>query len=130
MSHYHAVVWLDHSEAHVMHFNREEVESFVAHASDKHPHLHHKRGAVGSGHRAEDAHYFGEIARLLGGAQEILVLGPGSAKLEFVKHVHKHAHDLVDKIMGVESSDHPTDGQIVAHARKYFLAKDRMLGNT
>ena len=61
MSHYHAVVWLDHTEAHVIHFSRDDVQTFTAHASDKHPHLHHKRGSVGSGHRAEDAQYFGEV---------------------------------------------------------------------
>ncbi len=127
MSHYHAVVWLDHTEAHVIHFSRDDVQTFTAHASDKHPHLHHKRGSVGSGHRAEDVQYFGEIVKLLGGAQEILVTGPGSAKLEFVKYTHKHAASLVDRIMGVESADHPTDGQIVAHARRYFAAKDQML---
>ena len=82
MSHYHAVVWLDHTEAHVIHFSRDDVQTFTTHASDEHPHLHHKRGAVGSGHRAEDAQYFGEVVKLLGGAQEILVTGPGSAKLE------------------------------------------------
>ena len=71
MSHYHAVVWLDHTEAHVIHFSRDDVQTFTAHASDKHPHLHHKRGSVGSGHRAEDAQYFGEVVKLLGGAQEI-----------------------------------------------------------
>ena len=26
MSHYHAVVWLDHAEAHVLHFSREDVQ--------------------------------------------------------------------------------------------------------
>ncbi|MBL8532301.1 MAG: translational machinery protein [Betaproteobacteria bacterium] len=126
MSHYHAVVWLDHTEAHVMHFSKDEVEKFTAHSSDKHPHLHHKRGSVGSGHRAEDAQYFGEIVKMLGGAQEILVVGPGQAKLELVKYVHKHHHDLVDRVLGVESVDHPSDGQLVAYARKYFDAKDRM----
>lgn len=127
MSHYHAVVWLDHSEAHVMHFSKDDVEKFVAHSSDKRPTLHHKRGSVGSGHRAEDVHYFAEIIKLLEGSQEILVMGPGNAKLELVKYVHKHAHDYVNRIIGVETADHPSDGQIVAHARKYFLAKDRMI---
>lgn len=127
MSHYHAVVWLDHTEAHVMHFSRDEVEKFTAHASDKHPHLHHKRGSVGAGHLNEDAHYFDEIVKLLGQAQEILLVGPGNAKLELVKHVHRRHQGLVDRIMGVESADHPSDGQVVAHARRYFAAKDRML---
>lgn len=126
MSHYHAVVWLDHAEAHVMHIAPDDVEKFVAHASDKHPHLHHKRGSVGSGHQGEDAHYLGEVVRLLEGAREILVVGPGKAKLELVKYVHRHHPGMVDTIIGVESADHPTDGQIVAHARKYFEARDRM----
>jgi len=30
-------------------------------------------------------------------------------------------------VVGVESIDHPTDGQLVAYARKYFVAKDKML---
>ena len=32
------------------------------------------------------------------------------------------------KIIGVETVDHPSDGQLVAYARKYFLAKDQLLG--
>jgi stalled ribosome rescue protein Dom34 len=130
MSRYHAVVWLDHTEAHVMHISRDEVEKFTAHASDKHPHLHHKRGAVGSGHRAEDAEYFAEIIKLLDGAHEILIVGPGSAKLELVKYAHKHHVPVADRILGVETADHPTDGQVVAQAKKYFIAKDTMLGKS
>ncbi|MBI1397662.1 MAG: translational machinery protein [Betaproteobacteria bacterium] len=126
MSHYHAVVWLDHSEAHVMHLAPDDVEKFTAHASDSHPHLHHKRGSVGAGRNAEDKHYYDEIVRLIGGAQEVLVVGPGQAKLELVKHVHVHHQDLVKRIVGVETADHPSDAQVVAHARRYFDAKDRM----
>jgi hypothetical protein len=30
------------------------------------------------------------------------------------------------KIVGTETVDHPTDNQLVAHARKYFRTADRM----
>jgi hypothetical protein len=30
-------------------------------------------------------------------------------------------------VIGVETVDHPSDAQLVAFARKYFVAKDRML---
>jgi hypothetical protein len=30
-------------------------------------------------------------------------------------------------IVGVETVDHPSDGQLVAYARRYFKAEDRML---
>ncbi len=129
MPHYHAVVWLDHAEAHVMHFTSEDVEKFSAHASDRHPHLHHKRGSVGAGHQAGEPHYFDRIAALLAGVGEILVVGPGSAKLELVRHLDRHQPELGAKVLGVETVDHPTDAQVVAHARKYFIAKDRMLGH-
>ena len=33
---------------------------------------------------------------------------------------------LKKKVVGVETIDHPSDGQLVAHARKYFSAADRM----
>jgi stalled ribosome rescue protein Dom34 len=127
MAHYHAVVWLDHSEAHVFHFTPEEVEKSTARATNARPHQHHKRGSTGSGHAAEDHAYFEHVVGLLKGAQEILVVGPGSAKLGLIKHVHAHHHDLDSKIVGVETIDHPSDGQLVAYARKYFLAKDRMI---
>ena len=61
------------------------------------------------------------------GAQEILVVGPAKAKLDLIKHIHKHHQDMVSNIVGVETLDHPTDGQLVAYARKYFHAKDRMI---
>ena len=61
------------------------------------------------------------------GVPEILVVGPGQAKLEFIKYVHDAAPDRADHIVGVETLDHPTDNQIVAHARTYFLKADRML---
>ena len=127
MSHYHAVVWLDHSEAHVLHITADEVEKLIVQPAKTHTHLHAKRGMVGSGRQAEDHHYYHAVVEALTGAQEILVVGPAQAKLQLVKHIHSHDPAMSDKVVGVETVDHPTDGQLVAYARKYFVAKDRML---
>ena len=127
MSHYHAVVWLDHSEAHVMHITAEDVEKSVVLPGKVKHHLHSKSGSVGSGRKAEDKDYYHAVAEALKGAQEILVVGPAQAKLLLIKHLHAHDQALADKVVGVESVDHPSDGQLVAYARKYFIAKDRML---
>ena len=127
MSHYHAVIWLDHSEAHVFHFTPDDVEKLTAQSTNPRPHQHHKRGSTGSGNAKEDHAYFEHVTGLLKGAQEILVVGPAKAKLDLIKHIHKHHQDMVPKIAGVETLDHPTDGQLVAYARKYFHAKDRMI---
>lgn len=74
-----------------------------------------------------DKDFFHRVAQALAGAQEILVVGPAQAKLQLVKHIHAHDAAFVPKLIGVETVDHPTDAQLVAYARKYFRAKDRML---
>lgn len=129
MVHFHAVVWLDHSEAHVMHIAPDDVEKSVIHPAQPHHKLHAKGGAVGSGRMAEDQHFYHAVVEALKGAQEILVVGPAQAKLQLIKHIHAHDPAVAKKLVGVESVDHPTDGQLVAYARKYFVAKDRMLGS-
>lgn len=122
----HVVVWLDHTEAHVIHFNRDASEAEHIKSSGK-PHLHVKAGGNGgSGHAAEDKHYLEAVTNAVKDAEAILVVGPGSEKLALVKYMMKHHHTVADKVVAVESSDHPTDGQLLAHARKYFVASDRM----
>lgn len=128
MSHYHAVVWIDHAEAHVMHISPDDVESSIVRPAKPHQHLHNKRGAVGVGRAPEDQHFYHEVVDALKGAQEILIVGPSSAKLNLIKHIHSHDARLSDKVVGIESVDHPTDGQLVAYARKYFAAADHMRG--
>lgn len=131
MSHYHAVVWIDHKEAHVMHISPDDVEACVVRPTKPHRHLHNKRGAdkggaVGSGRAPEDDGFYHEVVEALKGAKEILVVGPASAKLNLIKHINSHDHQLSDLVIGVETVDHPSDAQLIAYARKYFNAADRM----
>ncbi len=65
--------------------------------------------------------------RGLGRATDILITGLGQAKLELIRHVYAHDHDVVKKVVGVETVDHLGDGKLVAFARNYFVAKDRTL---
>ncbi len=127
MSHYHALVWLDHAEAHVMHISPDDVEASLIHPKREHHKLHSRVGTLGDGRAPEDQDYYHRVAEGLKGASEILIVGPAQAKLQLIKHIHSHDPDLVSKVVGVETVDHPTDAQLVAFARKYFLSKDKML---
>ena len=69
--------------------------------------------------------YYDEIVEALSGSDEILVLGPSTAKLELIKHVNKRYPAVGERIIGVETVDHPTDRQIVAYARQYFDVVDQ-----
>ncbi len=120
----HAVVWIDHHEAKVFHLDSENPEPSTLNAPKAHVLRHPKHGETS--HPADAQHFFHDVARALADADEILVVGPATAKLELIKHVHKHDHMLVPRIVGVETVDHPTDGQLAAYARKYFRAADRV----
>jgi len=125
--HYHAVVWIDHREAHVFHFSPTDVERLVLHPDHPTRHIHHKANSIGSGHAAADNDYLHAVAESVADAGEILITGPASAKTELVKHIHNHDPRLMSRIVGVETVDHPSDGQLIAFAKKYFSAKDRLL---
>lgn len=127
MSHYHALVWLDHVEAHVMHISPDDVEKSLVQPNHQQRKLHSRVGTLGAGRAPEDHDYYHRIAEALHGASEILIVGPAQAKLQLLKHIHAHEPGLVKSVVGVETVDHPSDGQLVAFARKYFLAKDMML---
>jgi peptide subunit release factor 1 (eRF1) len=59
-------------------------------------------------------------------AGSILITGPANAKTELVEYIRLHDPKLAKVIAGVETVDHPTDAQLVAHARKYLKAADRL----
>ncbi len=126
MAHFHAVIWIDHREARVFHFNPAEVDKLVVHPHDPTHHIHHKANTNGSGHAAEDEDFYHRVVESVVDAGAILITGPANAKTELVKHIHHHDAALIDRIKGIESVDHPTDGELVAHARKYFKAEDLM----
>ena len=121
----HVAVWIDHHEARIFHLDPEQIEETTVKAAH---HLHHKhpKGEGTHEHPEDTKRFFHEVASKLEGTEEILVVGPSSAKLEFIRYVHKHDHAVEPRIVGVETVDHPTDGQLVAHAKAYFKRTDRM----
>jgi hypothetical protein len=124
VNHSHAVAWIDHHEAHIIHFNLDETEASTVKPRDPPRHLHHKSGAVGSGHDKPDATYLGAVASALADANEILIAGPSNAKLELVHHA-----EVAKKVVGVETVDHPSEGELLKFAHKFFAAADRMRSN-
>jgi stalled ribosome rescue protein Dom34 len=125
-NYYHALVWIDHREAKIFHFDAEHSHEVVVRNSHAHQNLHHKANSVDSGHVAMDKEYLRRVVAEMAVAKAILVVGPGSAKTELRNFVQASRPDVASKIHGVEPLDHPTEGQLLAHGRKFFVADDRM----
>ncbi|SKA33932.1 hypothetical protein SAMN02745126_05433 [Enhydrobacter aerosaccus] len=130
MPHSHAVVWLDFKEAHIFRFDPDDVHHERIRAHNPYRKVHHKAGAIGAGHAHSDQDFFKEIAQVLDGATEWLLVGPGYAKNDFLHHVEAHEPALKDSLVAVEPMDHPTDGELIESARCFFKAADRMLPNS
>jgi stalled ribosome rescue protein Dom34 len=128
--HFHAVIWIDHHEARVFHFGPAEVDQLVLHPERPTRHIHHKANSIGSGHAAEDHAFLHAVAQSVAEAGAVLITGPANAKTELVKHIHRHEPNLMNAIAAVETVDHPSDASLVAYARKYFQAADRMRPQT
>ena len=120
----HVAVWIDHQEAKIYGIDAKNVDAIKIDA----PHHVHRYPTVTAEHNhpADAPHFYADVVRALEDAQEILIVGPGNAKLGLIKYVHKHHPALEPKVIGVETVDHPSDGQLVAYARQYFHASDRI----
>lgn len=123
MSLKHAVVWADHQAAQVLRFDAEHVEEHKVRAR-----VHYTRQHE-SGVRTEHE-FFGKVCDELEGVDEALVTGSHTAIADFRHYVEKHRPHVAPRIAGYEVVDHPTDNQLVALARRYFLQHDRMKGIT
>jgi stalled ribosome rescue protein Dom34 len=125
-SHFHAVVWIDHREARVFHFSPKDVERLVLHPDNPTKHIHHKADTIGSGHAPASKAFLHAVAESIADAGAVLITGPAGTKTELLKHIHQHDPKLMRAIEGVETVDHPSDAQLVAYARKYLKAEDRL----
>ena len=117
----HAVVRIDHQSAQVLQFDAEHVQ-----ADRVQVHTHHT-AQHGSMVRTEHE-FYGHVADALAGVQEVLVVGAGMAPTAFRSYCEKHRPATGRRIVGIEVVDHPTEPQLVALARRYFVAHDRMSG--
>ena len=125
-AHYHAVVWIDHREARVFRFSASDVDRLVIHPDHPARHLHHKANSIGSGNTPEDHDFLKRVADVVSDAGAILVTGPANEKAELIKHIRQHSPALMEKIVAVETVDHPSDRQLVDHARRHFR-EDHMM---
>jgi len=120
----HVAVWIDHKDARIFQIHPDKVDEQVV-AAPHHVHDRYSGRPEGVKNHPEDAQrFFHEVARSLEGCDEVLIVGPSTAKLAFLTYIQKHDHALGPKIVGIETVDHPTDGQLAAYAKTYFNRTD------
>ena len=121
MTMFHAVVWIDHQSAQILQFDAEHVQAQKVKAHSHHTAQH------GSTVRTEHE-FFGHVCDALVGIPEVLMTGPRTGLADFDHYVRKHRPEIAGQLVGSEIVDHPSENQLVAMARSFFLKHDRMAG--
>ena len=120
MTTFHALVWIDQQEAHVLMFDREHVEAQRIKSRSHHKH---------QGKSNDSSELFTDVAKALQNVHEVLLTGPGQARDHFRDWCLQHQPGVSKVIVGSVASDHPTDPELVSLARQYFKKFDRMGAN-
>ena len=115
--HRRAVVWIDHLTAKVFAMGLRGETSMTVHARLSSSHLHHHANTIGSGHVGQDPAFLAAITKAVEACDEVLLLGPGTEKTVLMHYLRSSRPELV---LRMETSDHPTDEEIVAIGRKHF----------
>ena len=112
----HVIVFIDHHKATVLRLDGSQPDTLTTdsqHLIGKNPH--------GSGA------YFSEIVHAVRDDREILIVGPGTAKTEFMSYLEGHDQHVHARVVGIETVDHPTNNQLIALARAAFKAIDQTI---
>ena len=113
----HVTVWIDHDEARLFHIDAETFSEQTVRAPNRHVHRHPKGSAAEHRHPADAHQFFAAVLGELEGAERVLVVGPSTAKLQFIHYAYQHNRTLEPRIIGVEtveSSDRRTAGRLLA----------------
>ena len=124
MSFQHIVLWMDHHEARIFGLAPNLVHKSKV-KNDRH-HFHRDHDSLGSRHE-RDRTYFAAVSEALAETPEILLLGPGPARTEFLAWLQDHCPAQVKHVLGNAACDDIADEELVAKGRHFFHAADRML---
>ena len=81
------------------------------------------------GREVRDQHeFYAQVCTALAGIAEVLVTGSNTSLTDFKHDADKHQSALTARLVGYQPVDHPSDKQLVALARRFFVKADRMAG--
>jgi stalled ribosome rescue protein Dom34 len=112
-----AVVQIDHHHAQVVRLDGEHAQ---VERIKEHEHFTRQHGSeVRTEHE-----FFAEVCKALAGTTDVLIVGSHTAQADFRHYVEKHRSAVSKQIVGWQTVDHPTEGQLHALGREFFVQHD------
>ncbi|MFZ9628269.1 MAG: translational machinery protein [Ilumatobacteraceae bacterium] len=129
MSYQHAIVWIDTQHATVIDFSVDDRHVVQVEREGGPVRVHLRSGVPGDGKHPADPTFFRAVVDALGDAREVLVVGPGQGKVFFRKELEQHHPAVARRVVGMESLDHPSHGELLDFATRYFRRVDALRGD-
>ena len=122
---HHTLIWIDHREAKLFHFDDTDAEQTVVRSAHPDQHIHHKANSPDSGHVGVDKEFLKRVTHAISATDSIVITGPANAKVELAGVIRSTQPALGALIRGVEPLDHPSDGELLKLGRRFFRREDR-----
>jgi stalled ribosome rescue protein Dom34 len=122
---HNAGVWIDHKRAVIVSVSAGRATTTIVESEvGAHPRYSGQPGAGGekkyeARHGQHLDEYYDEVIRHLAEPEELLIIGPGEAKLELRKRLER-SKSRAKPTIDVETADKLTDPQIVARVKDHF----------
>lgn len=118
----HACVWIEETKAEIIELARLEIGMRQV----------FEKGYISADARRRHAHssaenrLFDAVGHGLEGADAILILGPGATRTVLQHHLEQHFPHIAANVWESRPMKQATESEIIAAARDYFRAADRM----
>jgi stalled ribosome rescue protein Dom34 len=124
---YHAIVWVDHSEAKIFRFGGDDVPEIVVRSHTSLQRLHHRKtGWEAGGITPDDTEFFRRILDALGDTGGTVITGPGNAKTALKAYLEHVRPESTWRVFAMETTDQPNAQTLLALGRRYFKAPLQM----
>ena len=116
-----AIIRLDHAQAELQGLGSDSPAPVHLHAQRHDTRQHHS--AVRDGHE-----FFGAVCGAIDHFDEVLLVGAQQATADFERYMRKHHPETVRRVVGRETVDRPTPGELAAFGRGFFERRTRLGG--
>lgn len=120
-THRAAVVLMDHRSARVLYLDERVIDGGTIETDWVTPRfrMHDRNEMEGGGRTRPDARgYFKAVADAAGRAERVVIAGPGSAKLEWLRWAAREGHPCAERVEALHAEDRATDRELAALGRR------------
>ncbi len=122
---FHAVVWIDHREARVVHYSDAEETECVIQSRNSVQRLHQHALKHATETEGADQAFFKRIVEGLHQTGGTLVTGPGESKFDLKRYIDRHRPDLCAQIASDSAQIDPGETALLVAARQFFSTPAR-----